>query len=476
MTRLFARRASTRRQKSDAEAGLYYNRARWYDAAQSRFISQDPIGFSGGDTNLYRYAGGNPAAFRDPSGLISNDFGSAFGGFDFDFSFGFDFSFDTSLDFLPGSNFDFIGFGDPDPFRYSPVPQFASAGFPFLFDDGPFLFDDGFTFSDGTFLLPEFDEGLSFEPLDTTPSQSVGRSRSVGERIIAAGTAQTSEQLAARAARGNLLSSLELGLRNGGEGVRNISGNLAELVVDNTQGSFGFVAALGGAVGSLVQAGGDALAGVVDFPGTLNAGIRDVGQAVTVGEQRGVALGVGQFIGTNQIAAGIVGNDINGQEIAPADAFAEGIGRLSGTVLSAATPFASVRGGAAPARRAAAEVADPRGIRFTQDTVSPNFSDGGTLTDAVRQLRSGQITAADFPTIRVVERNGQLFSLDNRRLTAFKAAQLDEVPVQRLNLSDPAVQKEFARKFRPVNGGLNNVVVPSAGRAEARRVLREFGK
>jgi RHS repeat-associated protein len=35
----------------DADAGLYYNRARWYDAASGRFISEDPIGFDGGDAN-----------------------------------------------------------------------------------------------------------------------------------------------------------------------------------------------------------------------------------------------------------------------------------------------------------------------------------------------------------------------------------------------------------------------------------------
>ncbi|MEO1498511.1 MAG: RHS repeat-associated core domain-containing protein [Planctomycetota bacterium] len=53
----------------DDEAGLYYNRARWYDAEQGRFLSEDPIGFAGGDPNVYRYASGDPVNFRDPSGL-----------------------------------------------------------------------------------------------------------------------------------------------------------------------------------------------------------------------------------------------------------------------------------------------------------------------------------------------------------------------------------------------------------------------
>jgi hypothetical protein len=46
---------------------LYYYRARYYDAGIGKFISEDPIGFDGGN-NLYEYVGGNPVAFADPSG------------------------------------------------------------------------------------------------------------------------------------------------------------------------------------------------------------------------------------------------------------------------------------------------------------------------------------------------------------------------------------------------------------------------
>jgi len=54
----------------DADAGLYYNRARWYDPQMQRFISQDPIGIDGG-LNLYAYAGDDPVNGSDPSGLIT---------------------------------------------------------------------------------------------------------------------------------------------------------------------------------------------------------------------------------------------------------------------------------------------------------------------------------------------------------------------------------------------------------------------
>jgi RHS repeat-associated protein len=82
--------------ESDPETGLYYYRARYYDAATGRFLSEDPLGTDGGGfdfyrfkyydpmarsiprevrtgfrggLNFYRYATGNPANFNDPFGL-----------------------------------------------------------------------------------------------------------------------------------------------------------------------------------------------------------------------------------------------------------------------------------------------------------------------------------------------------------------------------------------------------------------------
>ena len=53
----------------DPDADLYYYRARWYDPAVGRFISEDPLGFLAGDTHIQRYVGNSPVDFRDPSGL-----------------------------------------------------------------------------------------------------------------------------------------------------------------------------------------------------------------------------------------------------------------------------------------------------------------------------------------------------------------------------------------------------------------------
>ena len=50
----------------DAETGFIYLRARYMNPQTGRFISEDPVGDG---ANWYVYAGGNPIAFYDPSGL-----------------------------------------------------------------------------------------------------------------------------------------------------------------------------------------------------------------------------------------------------------------------------------------------------------------------------------------------------------------------------------------------------------------------
>lgn len=56
----------------DAETGLQYNRARYYDPATGRFISEDPIGFKGG-VNRNAYVNNNPVRSSDPSGMVALD-------------------------------------------------------------------------------------------------------------------------------------------------------------------------------------------------------------------------------------------------------------------------------------------------------------------------------------------------------------------------------------------------------------------
>jgi RHS repeat-associated protein len=54
---------------SDTNTGLVRDQRRWYDPLQGRWITQDPIGFAGGLSNLYGYVGNNPTNELDPTGL-----------------------------------------------------------------------------------------------------------------------------------------------------------------------------------------------------------------------------------------------------------------------------------------------------------------------------------------------------------------------------------------------------------------------
>ena len=53
----------------DASTSLQNNLNRWYDAQTGRWLSQDPIGFEGGDANPCRYVGNCPTSRSDPTGL-----------------------------------------------------------------------------------------------------------------------------------------------------------------------------------------------------------------------------------------------------------------------------------------------------------------------------------------------------------------------------------------------------------------------
>jgi filamentous hemagglutinin len=79
------------------------------------------------------------------------------------------------------------------------------------------------------------------------------------------------------------------------------------------------------------------------------------------------------------------------------------------------------------------------------------FRDGTSINDLVEGLRSGRIRPHDVPAIRIFERNGKLYTLDNRRLEAFRRAGVD-VPVQMATSQEIA---EEAWKFTTPNEGLS---------------------
>jgi RHS repeat-associated protein len=57
---------------TDKESDLQWNINRWYDAKVGRWMSEDPIGFWGGDENLYRYVHGNIIHLVDYTGQYEN--------------------------------------------------------------------------------------------------------------------------------------------------------------------------------------------------------------------------------------------------------------------------------------------------------------------------------------------------------------------------------------------------------------------
>ena len=55
--------------ESDTETGLYYYRARYYDPSVGRFLTEDPIRFTG-SFDFYSYVGNSPIDLADPLGLF----------------------------------------------------------------------------------------------------------------------------------------------------------------------------------------------------------------------------------------------------------------------------------------------------------------------------------------------------------------------------------------------------------------------
>ncbi|OQW88256.1 MAG: hypothetical protein BWK78_08480 [Thiotrichaceae bacterium IS1] len=58
----------------DSDTRLVRFGARDYDAESERWTSKDPIGFGGGDFNLFGYVESDPVNWLDPSGLAIGDY------------------------------------------------------------------------------------------------------------------------------------------------------------------------------------------------------------------------------------------------------------------------------------------------------------------------------------------------------------------------------------------------------------------
>jgi hypothetical protein len=137
--------------------------------------------------------------------------------------------------------------------------------------------------------------------------------------------------------------------------------------------------------------------------------------------------------------------------------------------------------GSAPGAQAAVNLqrANPFNIRFTQATASPNLSSGPsrTITELVAALRADPGLAGRM-SLEVVEYQGSLYSLNNRRLAALCAAQVDEVLIQQLSLSNPEVRRRFVNQVRDglIHEGTMVIIVQGRlAQAAARRFAGQHG-
>ncbi len=97
------------------------------------------------------------------------------------------------------------------------------------------------------------------------------------------------------------------------------------------------------------------------------------------------------------------------------------------------------------------QLLNPQDIRFTQASIKATFQDGVSIDDLAEGLRNGYIRPYYIPAIRIFEREGKLYTLDNRRLEAFRRADIN-IPVR---MATPQEVAEGAWKFTTPNDGLS---------------------
>ncbi|WP_146118745.1 hypothetical protein [Blastopirellula marina] len=96
---------------------------------------------------------------------------------------------------------------------------------------------------------------------------------------------------------------------------------------------------------------------------------------------------------------------------------------------------------------------DPKSVRFSQDSIAGNFKEGGNVLELGAKLKVGQVDPSSIPPIRIVLKDGKVFTLDNRRLRAFQEAGID-VPFERLD----AIPKRELFKFTTKNVGVDIII------------------
>ena len=95
------------------------------------------------------------------------------------------------------------------------------------------------------------------------------------------------------------------------------------------------------------------------------------------------------------------------------------------------------------------DVIDPHTVNFSQSSIKGSFSNGGSVDELAQGLKNGSVDPSSIPPIRLLEKDGQLFTLDNRRLETFRRAGVD-IPYKMATSQEIASQ---GWKFTTRNGG-----------------------
>ena len=90
-----------------------------------------------------------------------------------------------------------------------------------------------------------------------------------------------------------------------------------------------------------------------------------------------------------------------------------------------------------------------RTVRLSQDSIRSSFKDDRPVKNLIDGLRSGKVSAKDVPPIRVFEKDGLVYTLDNRRLYAFQKA---GVEIRTVAATSEEIVEE-AWKFTTKNAG-----------------------
>ncbi|RUP01594.1 MAG: hypothetical protein EKK34_28450, partial [Mycobacterium sp.] len=70
----------------------------------------------------------------------------------------------------------------------------------------------------------------------------------------------------------------------------------------------------------------------------------------------------------------------------------------------------------------------PLQIRYSQNSISTKFRNGGSVEEFSDLVRDGKLNPNNVPPIRIVEFDGELYSLDNRRPWAYRRPNVPEIP------------------------------------------------